>query len=197
MQISSDFTCHLLDGEHGFYQGQLLTELQLSSGQFDDLWNMHPDAYTELVMHGRRVLSPRWQQAYGRDYHYTGQVNRALPVPRLLQPLVAWSQSIDPRLNGLLVNWYDGGRGHYMGKHRDSISGLCPGSPIVTMSFGEERTFRLRPHKGAGMNDFLAKHGTVFIMPWETNRTWTHEVPKATRYTSRRISVTVRAFIGS
>ena len=39
-------------------------------------------------MHGRAVKPPRWQQAYGADYRYTGNTNRALPVPDELAPLV-------------------------------------------------------------------------------------------------------------
>ncbi|MDZ4851107.1 MAG: alpha-ketoglutarate-dependent dioxygenase AlkB, partial [Pirellulaceae bacterium] len=112
----------------------------------------------------------------------------------LLQTLLDWSQAIDPRLNGLLLNWYDGQLGHYIGKHRDSTSSLCPEAPIVTISFGEERTFRLRPFKETGILDFKASDGTVFIMPFSTNRNWTHEIPKSTRCRGRRISVTVRAF---
>ncbi|MDZ4851120.1 MAG: alpha-ketoglutarate-dependent dioxygenase AlkB, partial [Pirellulaceae bacterium] len=111
----------------------------------------------------------------------------------LLQTLLDWSQAIDPRLNGLLLNWYDGQLGHYNDKHRDSTSNLCPEAPIVTISFGEERTFRLRPFKETGILDFKASDGTVFIMPFSTNRNWTHEITKSSLCRGRRISVTVRA----
>src|ERR1043166_9712122 len=57
---------------------------------------------------------------------------------------------------------------------------MIPATPIITISLGEERTFRLRswPAKpGAKFIDSPAKNGTVFVMPWETNRVFTHEVP--------------------
>lgn len=187
--------CHHLDEKHVLYSAQLPETLRFSADQYEQVWAMHPSEYHEIMIHGRLVPTPRWQQAYGRDYQYTGQVNRALPVPSLLQPLLDWSQMLDARLNGLLLNWYDGARGHYIGKHRDSIANLRRGSPIVTISFGEERVFRLRPHKGTGMIDFRAKNGTVFVMPFATNLAWTHEVPKSSRCLGRRISVTVRAFV--
>ncbi len=193
-EILNGFENHRLDEQNNLYSTMLPKELRFSDEQFDEAWAMHPAAYHELMMHGKLVPTPRWQQAYGRDYHYTGQVNRALPIPPLLQPLLDWSKAIDPRLNGLLLNWYDGALGHYIGKHRDSTSNLCPGSPIVTISFGEARIFRLRPYKGAGIIDFPATDGTVFVMPYATNSTWTHEVPKSTRNKGRRISVTIRAF---
>lgn len=97
------------------------------------------------------------------------------------------------------TDWYDGQLGHYIGKHRDSTKNMVHGAPIVTISSGEQRTFRLRPWKGAAgsQHDFPAADGTVFVMPYETNLAWTHEVPKSARCTGRRISVTLRAFNGA
>jgi alkylated DNA repair dioxygenase AlkB len=142
------------------------------------------------------VETPRWQQAYGADYHYTGRVNRALPVPPFVEPLMAWVQAhIDPRLNGALLNWYEG-PGHYIGPHHDSVKHMVVGCPIVTVSFGETRTFRLTRGKGADARvlDFPAEDGTVFVMPYHTNQVWKHSVPKSTRHVGRRISLTFRAF---
>ena len=193
-EIFNGFENHRLDEQNNLYSTMLPNELRFSDEQFEEAWAMHPAAYHELMMHGKLVPTPRWQQAYGRDYHYTGQVNKALPIPTLLQPLLDWSKAIDQKLNGLLLNWYDGSLGHYIGKHRDSTSNLCSGSPIVTISFGEARIFRLRPYKGTDIIDFPATDGTVFVMPHSTNGAWTHEVPKSTRNKGRRISVTIRAF---
>jgi len=141
------------------------------------------------------VKTPRWQQAYGMDYFYTGRINAAEPVPQILSPLLKWMQeNIDERLNGILVNWYDGSLKHYIGRHRDSTANMVEGAPIVTVSLGEERVFRLRPHDGAGRRDFPASDGTVFIMPYETNLAWTHEVPHHRRLAGRRVSITLRSF---
>lgn len=116
---------------------------------------MHPPEYHEILMHGRAVKTPRWQQAFGKDYHYPGRVNRALPVPPLLEPLLSRSRgNVDTRLNRVLVNWYDGMSGHYIGRHRDSTREMVKGVPVVTVSFGEERVFRLRPYRGRGAKTF-------------------------------------------
>lgn len=189
------FERHALDETHALYTGKLPDELAFNEQQFEALWEQHPDDFHEIMMHGRLVKTPRWQQAYGKDYHYTGNVNKALPVPELLEPLTAWCQTtIDSRLNGVLLNWYDGGLNHYIGAHRDSTTNMIAGAPIVTVSLGQERVFRLRPWKGRGKIDFSATNGVVFIMPYATNLAWTHEVPKAKRFQQRRISVTLRAF---
>ena len=185
---------------HGYplYVGALPQELtQLFRDSFDALWSLHPADYHEVTQPftGRRIPLPRWQQAYERDYEYTGSVNAALPLPELLAPSLAWARSaVDPRLNGLLLNWYEAKEGHYIGPHRDSTKGLVFGTPIVIISLGAERTFRIRPHRGRGRVDFPSVHGTVFVVPWQTNLGTRHEVPRFRRDRGQRISITLRAF---
>lgn len=96
-----------------------------------------------------------------------------LPVPPLTEP----------RLNCPLRNRYDGPLGHCIGPHHDHAEDLVEGTPIVTVSFGEERVFP-------------APDGPVFVMPYDTDLAWKHEVPKSARCRGRRISVTLRAFEG-
>lgn len=189
------FMRHQLDNRHGFFVGELPGVLRLPCDQFESLWNEHPATYREIMMHGKPVKTPRWQQAYGVDYHYSGQNNVALPLLPCLVPLLDFvRQEIDARLNGVLLNWYDAELGHYIGKHRDSRHGMIAGSPIVTVSLGATRTFRIRPWRGSGFTDFRAADGTVFVMLWETNLAYTHEVPHRASDAGRRISVTFRAF---
>ena len=159
------------------------------------LWELHPSEYHVITMHGRPVATPRWQQAYGADYHYTGRVNRGLPPTPEMLPFLAWSrEQVDPRLNSLLFNWYDAEHAHYIGKHRDSTRDMVDGSPIVTISLGATRLFRLRPWRGSGMIDLEADHGAVIVIPYATNLAWTHEVPHRASDRGRRISITLRGF---
>jgi len=191
------FERHELGEGMTFWVGQLPAAL-MRNVSFEMLWELHPQEFHEIKMHGRLVKTPRWQQAFGIDYHYTGRVNKALRVPPVLEPFLHWAkENVGSFLNGMLLNWYDGQLGHYIGRHRDSIENLIAGTPIVTISLGEERTFRLRhwrAPRGAAPIDFPARNGTVFVTPWETNRAFTHEVPHSRRKTGRRISITLRAF---
>ena len=59
----------------------------------------------------------------------------------------------------MLLNWYDAAQRHYIGAHRDSTVGLVSGAPIVTISLGATRTFRLRPMRGKG-----------FVEAWRADR---------------------------
>ncbi len=107
------FERHDLDGEHAFDSGRLPEHLGLDAGRFESLWSLHPDEYHVITLDGRPVETPRWQQAYGCDCFSTGRVNPAVPVPPLLGPL------------------------------HDHGEDLVRGTPLVTISFGEERVFRL------------------------------------------------------
>lgn len=198
-KLLDTFSCHDCGKDCAVWIGKLPEHLLIADSQFVEMWNLHPQAHSEIRIHGRKVPIPRWQQAYGLDYHFSGEVNRALPIPGLLAPLLAWCKdAIDDRLNGLLLNWYDGRLGHYIGRHRDSITNMVADAPIVTISFGEERTFRLRQWKVGQATppiDFQVTAGSVIVMPYETNRAFTHEVPASKKLLGRRISVTARAFV--
>src|SRR5262245_4074284 len=103
------FTPLPLDHEHGVLLGRLPQELAWSTTQFEAFWQQHPRDFHIIKMMGRPTPVPRWSQSYGRDYEYSGIVHRALPIPDELQHLLAWSKcEVDQRLNGILVNWYDG-----------------------------------------------------------------------------------------
>ena len=190
---------HRIAGRFSMFATRLPDQLGRSVPErFAELWALHPDRFHTVAQPftGRPIPLPRWQQAYGRDYRYSGSVNRALPVPAILVPYLDWARlRLDARLNGLLLNWYDATLRHYIGPHRDSIAGLVAGTPIVTISLGAPRSFRLRA-KGGECVDLPATDGAVFVLPWETNLNVKHAVPHRAIDTGRRISITIRAFDG-
>ncbi len=192
--MSVDLRDRALPDGHHVQLARLPPELLPDPAGLDALWSLHPAEYHVITMHGRPVATPRWQQAYGADYHYTGRVNRAEPVTPAMAPYLAFARRIDPRLNGLLFNWYDAAHAHYIGKHRDSTKHMIDGAPIVTISLGATRLFRLRPWRKAGMIDLEADHGSVIVIPYATNLAWTHEVPHRAGDRGRRISITLRGF---
>ena len=194
LAVPRDFTRHDLSASHSISAGALPEGLRLGHEGFAELWNLHPSRFGEIRMHGRVVSTPRWQQAYGMDYAFSGRRSRALPLFPYLNDLMTWAREISPGVNGALVNWYDGSLGHYIGPHRDAVGDLVDPAPIIMVSFGESRTLRLRPWRMKGKVDFSADDGSVFILPYNTNRCWTHEIPKTKKARGRRISVTLRSF---
>ncbi len=193
--LGEAFSFQSLDDVDGLFVSMLPLDVREQMANFETLWQLHPEEHAEIFLHGRTVKIPRWQQAFGEDYHFSGKVSVASPIPSELEPVWRWAcEAIDSRLNGLLLNWYDARLGHYIGKHRDSTTHMIEQAPIVTVSLGEERTFRMRPYGGQGFHDVPMPDGTVIVVPYDTNLRWTHEVPKSTRAKDRRISITLRAF---
>ncbi|MGF1526248.1 MAG: hypothetical protein ACFCBW_05585 [Candidatus Competibacterales bacterium] len=58
------FTRFALD-EEKIYLGSLPPAL--ANPDFEKLWQLHPKEYHTVVIHGREVNPPRWQQAFGRN----------------------------------------------------------------------------------------------------------------------------------
>jgi len=184
-----------LDEDCVIYASEVIDEFNLADSKFSSLWNLHPEKYHKVTLYGEEVSTPRWQQAYGKSYNFAGAKSEALPIANELTPFLEWAtKNIDHRLNGLLLNWYDGQKKHYIGPHRDDTRDLLPDSPIVTISLGEERKFRMRPYDGSGFKDITVRNGNILILPWSTNLKWTHEVPAHRKYEGKRISITLRAF---
>lgn len=197
MTFPNSFSTHDLGNGCLLFQGQIPETDWLTASFFAALWDLRPAERPWIMIHGRPVQIPRWQQAYEQDYRFSGRVSTALPAPPVLEPLWTWvRQAIDVRLSGILLNWYDGATCDYIGAHHDKTKDIVPGSPIVTVSFGASRIFRLTHGKTPDrqVRNFDATAGTVFVMPWDTNKAWKHEVPHRKSDSGRRVSVTFRAF---
>ena len=161
---------------------------------FQNIWDIHPIGFNKIQMYDKEVYIPRWQQAFGKDYLFSKQVSKAEPISETLLPFLEWTKQFNSNYNGLLLNWYDSDLKHYIGKHRDSEVGLIKDSPIITISLGATRKFRMREVGKKGFNDLEVSNGFVLVIPWETNKHFTHEVPYSEHYPGKRISITVRAF---
>lgn len=185
-----------LDEKSILYYADKIEEFNFSDDFFQKTWNIHPEKFHTVKMYGKEILTPRWQQAYGKNYSYSGSKNKALPIPDSFKKILEWAQvNIDSRLNGLLLNWYDGQKDHYIGPHRDDTKDLFNDSPIVTISLGQERVFRMREYGKKGFKDIIIKNSGVIVIPWSTNLKWTHEVPKFKKFNGKRISITLRAYL--
>ena len=79
--FNPDYESHLLDERHHFFAGRLPDELRPDAARFETLWNLHPDDYHVIKIHGRLVKTPRWQQAYGADYHLARRRADLSPQP--------------------------------------------------------------------------------------------------------------------
>ena len=81
------------------------------------------------------IDTPRYQQAFGNSYYYSGMMHKGAPMVPQLEIFMNWCKLFTPTLNGCLVNWYWGGDS-YIGPHSDNTAPLLNDSEIYTISLG-------------------------------------------------------------
>jgi alkylated DNA repair dioxygenase AlkB len=192
-----------------------------STADFEQTWATHPPNEPTGRIHNREVTFHRYQQSYGYDYKFAGQVAAALPLTAAPAPAAAVLDALRsveaaaPQ-NSALFNFYDGGS-HYMGAHSDDEKQLHSGAPILSLSWCHPRThkrrFRLLPKddvrdacmpsawrvgslKGALV---MLGDGDLIVMGGACQTTHKHEVMQArskelSEQHGRRINITVRSF---
>ena len=95
--------------------------------------------------------------------------------------------------NGVFMNWYENGD-EYISRHRDDEADLVQGATIVSLSFGETRTFRVRDTQGKRVLDISMDDGMLLAMRGYFLDEFYHVVPKSSKAKRRRINITLRRF---
>ncbi len=183
--------------------GTVPINLKPGSIQFKTLWNLHPDVHSEIVMYGKKVKIPRYQQSYLQDYKFSGAVSKQVPLPDEMLSYLKWANSLGyGDFQQVLVNWYQNGE-NYIGSHSDDESQLVENSPIVTITLcgpGEPRKFRIRAkdEQKTIQKDIETKNGDVLVMGGKFQKEFKHEIVKMTGKSAlkagARISITLRQF---
>ena len=79
---------------------------------FEAMWALHPPSLGRNSFQGRSVATPRYFQAFGRSYSFSGQVAEALPLSRV--PL---AETARQRIKALLLE---------LGPCSDEAAGVRP-----------------------------------------------------------------------
>jgi len=171
---------------------------------FDGIWGLGKyQARPIRSIYGKKVRVPRTSCNYGSAYDHSGESHAGGECPDVLLPLKVWANRYAERMgeqpfDNMVLNLYDNG-GDYISRHKDDEPQIRPGSCILSVSFGETRTFRLR-NNGAIVLDVPMNDGCVLVMHGPMfQSTLTHEVPKVSgakgAALGRRINVTFRQFV--
>eukprot|EP00439_Symbiodinium_sp_Y106_P035223 s1109_g4.t1 len=176
--------------------------------RFESLWQKHPRELGKAKLFGKEVTFHRYQQAFGADYAFSGQVAAGAPLSEEAAPEVWFALSElrhhlsaaspplrDHTYGACLVNWYDGGQ-HSIGAHSDDEKGLVEDAPIFALSWGGPRLFRVTPKtsdSGAKV-EVDVKDGDLIVMGGTCQRTHKHAIPPSAKCRNRRISLTFRCF---
>jgi alkylated DNA repair dioxygenase AlkB len=154
-------------------------------------WHQH-----RLNLFGREVAAPRLSCWIGDpDATYTYSRTRFEPQP--WTPTVAGLRDdlaarFGLGFNSALANLYRDGRDS-MGWHSDDEPELGAQPLIASLSFGAERTFRLRSRatRKTALSIELA-HGSLLLMGGDTQRLYQHALPKRVHAIGARINLTFR-----
>ncbi len=124
-------------------------------------------------------------------YAYSGQVASRQDIPDWLERILAAVNALlGTELNAVLVNRYEDGS-QYIGAHQDSERGLVRGAPVVTITLGEPRKFRIRRKEdGRRVLDLTPAHGSLLVMHHQ--RGYTHEIPVQKTIRAPRVPNPVR-----
>ena len=173
---------------------------KLNKEQYQTLWNSHPVERNEIFIFNKYHKVPRWQQAYGQNYQFSGNTTIAQPITDMLQKYIDWANMNEKKkgriggLNGVLVNWYEDGE-HYIGWHSDDESQLDENAPIYTISLGVTRTFKIREKKNKkNVTNYELENNDFLIMGGEFQKHYQHQLPKRKKCKHSRISITIRKF---
>lgn len=151
------------------------------------------DMAPEVIrMFGADIVTKRWTAQFGVDYSYNATAKRARRWTTVMASLRDRVAAVTGRLDSALVQVYpDGSTG--IGWHRDK------GHPevIASLSLGAEREFAFGIATKAGCQEVWRMplaHGSLLLIPADTNNALKHRLPTAARITTPRVNVTFRRF---
>ncbi len=165
---------------------------------FEAIWNLKPTTRHTLRVYGKEVKQPRYTQGYLTDYYYSGALMKGIALPKELEELYSFAKRYDSRFNQILVNWYENGT-HYIAAHSDDEPQLVNESPVLSISYGATRKFRIRDKETKEIvTDLLLDDNTAIVMKGDFQKKYTHEIVKMSGKKGlecgRRINVTFRCF---
>jgi len=164
------------------------------------------DEMSKIIIFGKEQKIPRKQVAYGDEgtgYSFSGtritanSWNEDNDVCKILKEIKTKVESITNRkFNFVLINRYSNGN-EYIGYHRDDEKELGDEPDVIGVSFGAARTFKFRaynffPKELSKEFEIELVHGSMVCMYHPTNKFWAHSIPKRTKITKPRISLTFR-----
>lgn len=164
---------------------------------FDVLREEIPWRHDTITMFGKTMYQPRLLEFFGDDgveYEYSKRLYCAKPWTRTLLKLRSIAEQItNTRFNSVLANLYRDERDS-MGLHADDEPELGLNPTIVSMSFGETRTFVLKHKTRRDISPIRIplSSGSVLVMKGCTQEHWLHGIEKKTRAHGPRINLTFR-----
>lgn len=150
----------------------------------------------QIYIFGKWIKVPRLMCWYGDPeaiYTYSNVPHRPSPwIPELLILKEDVSGYCHCCFNSVLANLYRNGRDS-MGCHADNERELGINPTIASLSFGDERLFRLYHNKNKQLKlEIPLGHGDLLIMAGALQHHWRHALPKTRQIKRERVNLTFR-----
>jgi alkylated DNA repair dioxygenase AlkB len=125
-------------------------------------------------------------------YRYSGQLAKSQELTSNLKKLIEYMNNMfNANFNGILINRYNSGL-EYISKHSDDEYNLDD-IGVVAISYGTERKFRIRNKvTNEKILDIPTKSYSIIHMSKNFQKEFTHEIPKETKISNSRYSLTFR-----
>ncbi len=174
--------------------------VKLTKEERESLYKQCPTKKHQIKIYDKYVDLPRYQQAYGKSYSYSGTTAKSKPMPEVIERIRDLiKEELYPNIdfNMCLVNWYNGGN-HYIGQHSDDEKKFIKNTPVVgiTFCFGLPRKIVFKNKKTKKtVKDVWLYNNSLYSMEGEFQKEFTHGIPKvANKGCGRRVSLTFRCF---
>ena len=151
-----------------------------------------------IKMYGKENPVPRLEAWYGdpgKSYAYSGIRMEPNPWTDELKEIKRSIEAeVEITFNSVLINYYRDGQDR-VAWHSDDEKELGKNPVIGSVSFGAERTFKLRHKKYKENNlkqSIVLKNGSFLLMKGATQHHWMHEIPRTAKPIGSRINLTFR-----
>lgn len=183
LSLESGGTCFIL---RNFLSPMVATRL------FETLQTSMPWSKSELMMYGKKCLTPRFQCWMG-DEDVAAEVYSNTRVA-WTEDVWTLKQRVEKDLsfsfNYLLLNFYKTGD-DYIGFHSD-MEVLSPTDLIASLSLGGTRRFLIRNKADKKVIETFLNSGDLMVMDGLMQQTYKHSVPKTKKPVAGRINLTFR-----
>ena len=107
-------------GTTWFDHFRLPDDIQITEDDKEILWTMKPDKPQQITLFGKKMNTPRLQEAFGKSYTFSGsKFESTKPIPELCDRLIKkFNKLYRTEFNMVLINWYRDGD-DYISMHSD------------------------------------------------------------------------------
>jgi alkylated DNA repair dioxygenase AlkB len=213
----------MLNDSSWIYYQEIPKNLHLSSKQFDELWDLHPQTRDTITLrNGKTGKINRYQASikgksmageYNEDYFFNGKHHSAIELKHpsiphlhsfacdLIKSLKTKYQNLEippGTYNQLFINWYEGK--DYIGPHSDDTRQLVKNSTILSITLTKNSTgnrdfvITSKEDKKGSRFMFPLVNGSVVVMGGRMQDCFKHSVPRRVKFQGQRINLTFRLF---